>query len=136
MESGGSCTNYLYKVMTPEIVDEHQAEARAFLSTINLSKTAEEIIAMEEQQEEWVCTILMYASILNDEGLFRRIMEAWDMPHLCFMADFCDYYPLVEASAQPDGSHLCKFKMWRHGGGSIAECVIRHDSDDWACFHN
>ena len=115
--------------MTPEIIAGHQEEAREFFEE-HAGKAVEALVLMNNQNESWVCTILMYASILNDAETFRRVMECWDAPWCWSMADYCDYYWLESTSMKPYGSRVCVFRLWKHGGGAEVTCTIRNGVEE------
>lgn len=134
MESGGYCLCDYANKTNRVIAEAYQLEARAFLSSMNLSMP--KFIAMNKNNSNLVCNILLCASILNNVKLFRRIMEAWEHPLECFSAGYGDYYSLSETSVQKNGLRKCKFRLWTHGGGAIATCIIQHDAAEreWEYF--
>lgn len=135
-----SYTEYLYKKMTVEIVDGHIAEANEFYEEHGVrSKTGDELVRMENGNEMWVCTILMYASILNDAETFSKVMTAWTRPTLFSMADYCDYYwPAKTTFDESENTRELTFNLWRHGrGDKAATFTIRHEADskDWDLYN-
>lgn len=129
VEGGVSFTDFYYKSMTPEIIAGHQEEAREFFEE-HKNANVQQLVSMHNEGEDWVCTILMYASILNDTKTFRATMECWKYPWCWCMADYCDYYQLESTSMKPDGSRQCVFRLWKHGGGAEVMCTIRNGLEE------